>query len=189
MRGEQDRVGGDRDQRAPDHLTSAGRANALRARDHRRRVVAEPLLEQRAVDAAEVGGRACRLPSSSRPSVSPGNSPTICPRRVRADQEADAGGAVVGAVEPFSLARRPNSDQTSDEHAVGEAARLEVALEGEQRVARSASRPSGERLRLVGVRVVPPGAVQRDAADRQARAEHRREAGAAGAGSASSPSG
>ena len=55
--------------------------------------------------------------------------------------------------EPFSFARRPNSRPDVDEHTVGEPARLEVALEGEQRVG-GQLQALRERLRLVGVGVV-----------------------------------
>ena len=58
--------------------------------------------------------------------------------------------------EAFCCARRPNSDQTQVSDAVGDPARLEVALEGEQRVggelrARSRAPPA-----CAGVRVELP---------------------------------
>ena len=59
--------------------------------------------------------------------------------------------------EAFSAPRRPNSDQTCIEHAVGDAARLEVALEREQRVRDELrSRLSDAAWRRVRVEVARP---------------------------------
>ena len=94
LRDDLDARGRGRGARSPDERRPRERG---RVRDHRRRVDAEPLLEERRVDAAEVRRSRLRLPSSSRPVFRPGNSPTIVPFDARADEEADAGRAVVGA--------------------------------------------------------------------------------------------
>ena len=80
-------------------------------RDDALRVELQPLLEQRDVDGAEVGGRLEVAVGVER--RRPGNSPTRC-RRVR-EPIRNAAPAAPWSVppEPFSCARRPNSDQTS----------------------------------------------------------------------------
>ena len=93
--------------------------------------MAEPLLEQRAVEASEVGGF---LQISER--VEPGREahPFADHRTgsVGADHEPEAGGAVVGAgggvLQRPAAELRPHDGQ----HAIVETARLEVALEGEE---------------------------------------------------------
>ena len=88
-------------------------------------------------------------------------------------------------LEPFSLARRPNSVQTwtSTRSASPRASRSRWKASSESPVSLS---PSRELLRLVGVRVVAARRAQRDAADRQPGAEHHRERSAAAVGNASS---
>ena len=66
-----------------------------RVRDDRRRVHLEPLLQQRAVDAAEVRGVAQVVVLVEE--ASPGKFADHLALRLRADQEAGAGRAVVGA--------------------------------------------------------------------------------------------
>ena len=73
--------------------------------------------------------------------------------------------------EPFSLRAAAELRPDVNEHAVGDAAPLEVALEREQAVGRQLE-AVGEGLRLVGVRVVGAGRLQRDAPDREAGVEH-----------------
>ena len=85
---------------------------------------------------------------------------------------------MVGAVRAVLLRAAAELRPDVDEHPVGEAARLEVALEGEQAVGGQLE-PVGELLRLVVVRVVHAGRRERDDAHRQAGAEHRGEAGEA----------
>ena len=63
-----------------------------------------------------------------------------------------------------------------DKHAIGEAARLEVALEREQGVRRQLQ-SLRKIARLIRVRVVMPRRRQRDDVQRQSAAEHRRKAG------------
>ena len=138
-------------------------------------VDAEPLLEQRRVDAAEVGGR-LDVAVAVEAVLQAGELADHLPLRARADQEADAGGAVVGACVAVLLGAPPELRPDVHEHAVGEAARLEVALEREQRV-RGQLQPLREVARLVRVRVVVPRRGQRDDVQRQAAREHRREAG------------
>ena len=65
----------------------------------------------------------------------------------------EAGGAVVGAVGAVLLAAAAELRPDLDQHAVREAARLEVALEGEQRVG-GRLQALREVLRLAVVRVV-----------------------------------
>ena len=99
------------------------------ARDDRRGVDAEPLLEQRAVDGAEVRRGAQVVAAveqvqargtrrSSRPGLAPITKPVPA--------------APWSVPEPFSCGAPPELAPDVHEHAVGEAARLEVALEGEQ---------------------------------------------------------
>src|SRR5581483_8240052 len=106
-----------------------------RARDDAARVDAEPLLEERRVDAAEVGGRGdvAVVVEALR---EPGELADHLRLRARPDQEADARRAVVGAGVAVLLRAPPELRPHVHEHAIGEAARLEVALEGEQRVRR-----------------------------------------------------
>ena len=85
---------------------------------------------------------------------------------------------MVGAARAVLLRAAAELRPDVDEHAVGEPARLEVALEGEQRVGRELQ-VVGELLRLVVVRVVAAGGGQRDDAERQAGGEHRGEPGEA----------
>ena len=88
------------------------------------------------------------------------------------------GGAVIGAAGAVLL--RPPAELRPDvhEHAVGEPARLEVALEGVERVG-GQLQVVGEIGCLVVVRVVATGSRQRDDVQRHPGGEHRREAGEA----------
>src|SRR6185436_9505496 len=66
-----------------------------------------------------------------------------------------------------------------DDHAIGEATRLEVALEGLEG-GRGEGESAAEVRRLVCVRVVHPRRADRDAAEWQASGDHGREAGETG---------
>src|SRR5215211_9069770 len=143
------------------------------ARDDPARVVAEPLLEQRAVDLAEIGRRP-QVAVAVEPVGEAGELADHRSAGPRADQEGRAGRAVVGAVAAVLLAAPAELRPDEGEHPVGEAARLEVALEREQR-AGGHIEAVRQRLRLVGVRVVLAGRGDGDATERQLRGEHRRE--------------
>ena len=80
---------------------------------------------------------------------------------------------MVGAA-PVLLGAAAELRPDEREHAVGEAAGLEVALEGEQGAGRDVE-PVRERLRLVRVGVVLAGCSDRHAAKRELGGEHRRE--------------
>ena len=134
--------------RSGDHRTSAGRENERGVRDHERRVDAEPLLEQRRIDAAEVGGR-LHVAVLVEAVLQAGELADHLPVRARADQEADAGRAVVGARVAVLLGAPAELRPDVHEHAVGEAARLEVALEREQRVRRQSAGPAASAPGLV----------------------------------------
>src|SRR3954467_12733054 len=103
----------------------------FRARDHGRGVRAEPLLEQRAVDAAEVRGRlqvavvveAVREARELADHLAAGAG---------ADQERRPGRPGGGAGAAVLLAAAPELRPDERQDAVGEPASLEVALEGEQ---------------------------------------------------------
>ena len=144
-------------------------------RDDPRRVEAEPLLEQRDVDAAEVGGR-LEVAVGVEPVREAGELADHPAGRSRADQERGAGGAVVGAVRAVLLRAAAELRPDEREHAVGDAASLEIALEGEQRL-RGESKAVESDGRLVGVRVVLAARLERDAAQRQPRGDHRGEPG------------
>ena len=96
-------------------------------------------------------------------------------RRPRADQEADPGGAVVGPVRAVLLARAAELRPEVDEHPVGEAARLEVALEREEG---SAVGFSASRARRAGPRACrnPPAPRERRSGA-AVRREHRGKPG------------
>ncbi len=83
------------------------------ARDDPRRVESEPLLEQRRVDRSGSRRSAFRLPSASRPVESPGNSPICFPAAREPIRNPVPAAPWSVPPEPFSCARRPNSDQTS----------------------------------------------------------------------------
>ena len=97
------------------------------------RVDAEPLLEDRGVDGAEVGRRD-QVAVAVEAAGDAGELADLLAVDLRADQEPDPGRAVVGAgggvLGGAAAELRPDLDQ----HAVGDPAGLEVALEGEQRV-------------------------------------------------------
>ena len=133
-----------RHERAQLHLTSSARVKLRRARDDPRRVEAEPLLEQRRVDGAEVGGRlqvAVRVEARREP----GNSPTCVPAARVPIRNAGARGAVVGPARAVLLRAPAELRPDERQHAVGDAARLEVALEREER--RGGRRQRGRRAR------------------------------------------
>ena len=115
---------------------------------------AEPLLEQRAVEPRK-SDVARRLPCSSS-FARPGNADHR-PVHARADQEAGAGGASGRSRSSRSPSRAGELRPDVDDDPVGEAARLEVALEREQAVGRQLQ-PVGELLRLVVVVSYMPGA-------------------------------
>ena len=92
-----------------------------------------------------------------------------------AEEEARTRCAVVGTAAVF-LGSPAELRPDEREHAVGEPAGLEVALEGEQR-ARGDVEAVRERLRLVRVRVVLARSRDRDAAERELGGEHRGEPG------------
>ena len=81
------------------------------------------------------------LPSESRPVARPGNSPTCVPARARADQERRACRAVVGPARAVLLRAPAELGPDERQHAVGDAARLEVALEGVAATAAVVVRP------------------------------------------------
>ncbi len=83
---------------------------------------------------------------------------------------------MVGPGRAVFLRTPPELRPDVDEHVVGEPARLEVALEGQQAL-RGEAEPRGEIAGLVGVRVVGAGRAQCDEAQRQPGREQRREAG------------
>ena len=159
------------------HLSSCRTLVAGRARKDGVRVGVEPLLEHRGVDRPEVGRR-LQVAEAVEPagdageaSRSAGRSPscrsgTRCrPSRGRSRPRRSR------------RARRPNSDQTWIEHAVGDPAGLEVALEGEQRVGRrAAARCSAWRPASACVSKCP-GEVIVDDPQRQPGGDHRRKAG------------
>ena len=151
--------GDQREDRPAPHRTSTGRANVDGVRDDPGGVDAEPLLQQRAVDGAEVGG--VRRLSSSSSVARPGNSPTMLPVACVPISEREAGGAVVGAA---AVLLRPAAELAPhvDQHAVGEAARLEVALERQRLGPTRLDRPSA-RSSVVVVGVVAAVGVERDA--------------------------
>src|SRR5436305_429981 len=101
------------------------------ARDDRRGVDPEPLLQERAVQRAEVA-RGTEVAGR----VEDGEAGVLAdhlPLRTRPDDERAPGGAVVGA-RPVLLRPAPELRPQLDEDAIGEPARLEVALEGDERV-------------------------------------------------------
>ena len=129
--------GGERQQRGDGeqrpHLTSCGRATRAGVGDDARRVGAEPLLEQPRVDAAEVGRRAQVAVLVEH--VEPRELADHPAGGARADQQPEPGGAVVGALGVL-LRAAPELRPHVHEHAVGEPARLEVALERGERCRR-----------------------------------------------------
>src|SRR3954471_8011422 len=99
-----------------------------RLREDRRRIYPEPVAEQRAVEAAEVArGAQVAVGVELR---EPRELADHRARGARADPQADAGRAVVGAGAVL-LRPAPELRPHEREHAVGEPARLEVALERE----------------------------------------------------------
>ena len=101
---------GEREQRGAPHRTTFGRGIDAAARQHGAGVDAEPVGAEGGVEAAEVGRRAQVALRVERRQAR--ELADHAAGRAGADDEADAGGAVVGA-DPFSSARRPNSDHTS----------------------------------------------------------------------------
>src|SRR5207248_4125863 len=95
----------------------------------------------------------------------PGKLPDLCPGGARPDQEAGARRAVVGAAGAVLLRAPAELRPDERQHAVGDAARLEVALEGEERRRRRRER-RGERAGLAGMRVVLAGRLECDALER-----------------------
>src|SRR5204862_4078210 len=109
-------------------LEQGGPLERARARNDRGGVGAEPLLEQRGVDPAEVGGR--QEVAVVVELVDPRELADHLAADTRADQEARARCAVVGAaVVLLGAAAELRPDERDD--AIGETAGLEVALEGE----------------------------------------------------------
>ena len=106
--------------------------NAGDVRDHVVRVDVEPLLEDRRVDGAEVGAR-LEVPLRVEPARDARVRADLLARQLRADQEADAAAAVIGPGRGVLGAAAAELRPHVHEHAVGDAARLEVALEREQR--------------------------------------------------------
>ena len=136
-------------------------------RDDRGRVGSEPLLEQGAVDTAVVGGRAqvALLVEAARQAgeLADHLSARGCRSRIRSRRRRGRSLRPVLLRAPAEL--RPHVD----EHAVREPARLEVALEREQPLRGQLERVA-QRVGLLGVRVVPPRSLERDAVQRQAPA-------------------
>ena len=157
--------------------TSAGRANDEAFGMIESRVHAEPLLEQRAVDAAEVGGVAQVVVVVER--REPRELADHLAARLRSDHEARAGRAVVGA---RAVLVGPAAELAPHvhEHAVLEPARLEVALERAQAVAdleqvrRAGCRPGPSACRSRRSRSRPPSAAGRPRASPRAPAAGRR---------------
>ena len=85
---------------------------------------------------------------------------------------------MVGAARAVLLRAPAELRPDVDEHAVGEPARLEIALEGEQRVGGELE-PVGRGPGLVVMGVVATRSRERDDAERQPGSEHRGEAGEA----------
>ena len=150
--------------------TNAGRVNEEAFGMIWAGVHAQPLLQQRAVDAAEVGG----VPQvvvlvEHRES---GELADHLALRLRSDQEAGAGRAVVGA---GSVLLGPAAELAPHvhEHAVLDAARLEVALERAQAV------PDLEQVARQAVELVRVGVVaarlDRHHLQRQPAVDHRRQ--------------
>src|SRR5207244_3296625 len=112
----------------PELPEQGGAGEARGPGDDRVGLDAEPLLEQRGVETAEVGGG----PEVAVLVEPAGESRELADHRPaygRAEQEAGAGGAVVGAARAVLLGAAPELGPDVHEHPVGQAARLEVALE------------------------------------------------------------
>ena len=135
---------------------------------------AEPVAAQRAVERRGSPTVARRLPAASSLST-PGNSPIIRPA-ARVPIRKPTPAAPWSVPEPFSSARRPNSDHTSmsTRSASPRASRSRWKASSESNVS---CRFLRQRLRLVGVRVVGAGRAHGGGADGQAGGEHRGEAG------------
>ena len=146
--------GGQHEERG-NHFRIRGRANE-RAGDDPVRVGAEPVFEQRRIQPAEVRCRAqvAVLVELRQPRVLPDQRAA----GAGADEEADAGSTVVGAVRAVLLRAASELRPDVDEHAVGEAARLDVALEG-QEARRGERQPVGERPGWSSCVSYMPGAV------------------------------
>ena len=128
--------------------TSVGRAKALASGMIARGVGRATARASAAVDAAEVGGR-LEVAVGVEPAREARELADHLAGGARADQERDAGGAVVGAGRGVLAARggrTPTRRSVSTRSAI--AARLEVALEGEQRV--------GGQLPSAAARALPP---------------------------------
>ena len=122
---------GERRAAAAHQPISAGRANEPASGITARGVDAEPLLDDRAVEAAEVRGGAQVVVGVELAEAR--ELADHLAADLGADHERGAAGAVVGAgVVLLRAAAELRPDQ--GEHAVGEPARLEVGLEGGDRV-------------------------------------------------------
>src|SRR5207344_2453101 len=86
------------------------------------------------------------------------------PGYTRSEEEADSGCPVVGAAVAVLLGAASELRPDVHENPAGQAARLEVALEREQRI-RGQLEPLGQGGRLAGVRVVLARCRQRDAVE------------------------
>ena len=175
--GEERRGRGERGDRArhPPHRISDGPGEARGAGHDRRGVDAEPLLEQRAVERPEVRGRA-----QVAEVVELGQAGEFAEHLgayARTEQQPDPRRAVVG---PGAVLLGPAAELRPhvDEDAIAQAAGVEVALEGGQRVE---GQPDlvGQAGGLVGVGVVVARGGEGDAAQRQPAAEHRGQGGQA----------
>ena len=147
-----------------------------RVRDDSVRAHAEPLLEQRAVDARGSPRSWRRLPRLSRLREAREAPRPVCPLAWDPITKPAPGGAVVGAAEPFSCGRRPNSLQTCTSTRSARPRRLEIALEGEQRVA-DLLQVRRQRRELVGVRVIAARLDARPRLQRQSSLRAAREPG------------
>src|SRR5262249_55126879 len=99
-----------------------------RIRDDARRVEVEPLLEERRVHAAEVRRR-LQVAVLVQARREPGKLADLRTGGTRAEEEAGPGRAVAGAARAVLLGAPAELRPDEREHAVGDAARLEVALE------------------------------------------------------------
>src|SRR5262249_47349157 len=135
-----------------------------------RGVDAEPLLEQGGIDAPEVRGRrhvAVRVQSLLQTRELADHLPGYA----GSEEEADSSRAVVGAAVAVLGGATPELRPDVYEHPVRQAARLEVALEREQRV-RGRRQSLAQGGRFAGMGRVLAGGRQRDAGEWQAGREH-----------------
>src|SRR6185369_6661412 len=148
---------------------------ACRARDDRRRVSGEPLFEEGAVEGSEIERR-LQISLVVEPAREAGELAQHLTLDPGADEESHACRAVVGSEGAVFLTAAAELAPHMDDHAVGKAAGLEVALEGVERGG-SEGESAREVRRLVGMCVVHPRRADRETAKRQSSGDHGREAG------------